>query len=463
MAQRTLPILLAAAGLASGCGFEPEVPTFEWEVGDAARATLAEAGLSAPDVAAARLEGSLELLFGTPSAPGYYLLDDWIDEYRDPNDAWWELSDEAIDAVRADNERRFAAQLAALEGAFADAAGGARPVEVPAPRSAPEAYARFRAAFAPLLDGEVAAADLHPDSPTEDEADEEYPTFTWGEEAVRFWRSYYPRLTESAELYRVRCLACHGASGAGDGPTGRFLEPPPRDFRAGLFKWARVEWSRRPQRADILRVLERGVDGTAMPSFRRLSRGELEGLVDWVRLLSLRGETETVAAALAAREGGVRHGTALQAYELVWSRWDDAPDQVALAPAAAPRPAEMTAARIARGADLFRGAQANCASCHGAGGRGDGEAIWEDGPDGKRVRRPDAWGHPSQPRDLTMGLFRGGDAPADLFRRIRFGIGGTIMPAADASLTDDDVWDLVYFVLSLSEAGAELEAAEAPR
>lgn len=463
MTPRPLAPLLAAAGLAAGCGFQPEVPTFEWEVGDAARATLEDAGVRSPEVAVARLEGSLELLFGTPSAPGYYVLDDWIDEYRDPSDAWWELSDAAVDAVRADNERRFSAQLAALEGAFADASGGARPIDVPAPRSAPVAFERFEAAFAPLLAGEVAAADLHPDSPSEDEADDEFPTFTWGEEAVRFWRSYYPSLRESAELYRVRCLACHGAGGAGDGPTGRYLDPPPRDFRAGLFKWARVEWSRRPQRGDLLRVLERGVEGTAMPSFRRLSRGELEGLVDWVRLLSLRGETESVAATLAARDGAVRHGTALQAYELVWGRWDDAVDQVAVAPEVAPRPAAMTAERIAHGAALFRGAQANCASCHGDGGRGDGEAIWEDGPDGARVRRPDAWGNPSQPRDLTAGLFRGGDAPADLFRRIRYGIGGTIMPAADASLTDDDVWDLVYFVLSLSDAGAELEVAEAPR
>lgn len=452
-----------AAAVLVGCGFEPEVPTFQWEVSEAARAKFSVAGVPAPELAAARLEGSLQSLFGTPSAPGYYLLDDWVDEYRDPNDAWWELSDDAVDAVRADNARRFGDQIAALEGAFADAPDEARPIDVPAPRSAPAAFARFEDSFAPLLDGEAAPTDLHPDSPAEDEADDEYPTFTWGEEALRFWTSYYPALTESAELYRVRCLACHGASGAGDGPTGRFLEPPPRDFRAGLFKWARVEWSRRPQRSDLLRVLENGVEGTAMPSFRRLTRGELEGLVDWVRLLSLRGETESVAATLGAREGDVRHGTALQAYELVWGRWDDAGEHIALAPALAPRPSEMTAARIAHGAELFRGAQANCASCHGAGGRGDGEAIWEDGPNGERVRRPDAWGDPSLPRDLTAGLFRGGDAPADLFRRIKYGIGGTIMPAADASLTDDDVWDLAYFVLSLSEKGAELGLAEAPR
>ena len=39
-----------------------------------------------------------------------------------------------------------------------------------------------------------------------------------------------------------------------------------------------------------------------------------------------------------------------------------------------------------------------------------------------------------------------------MFRRIRSGISGTIMPAADASLTDADVWDLVHYVESLIEA-----------
>ena len=49
----------------------------------------------------------------------------------------------------------------------------------------------------------------------------------------------------------------------------------------------------------------------------------------------------------------------------------------------------------------------------------------------------------------------GGGRPVDLYRRIKSGIGGTIMPAADASLTDDDLWALVHFVLSLSRTGEE--------
>jgi len=39
----------------------------------------------------------------------------------------------------------------------------------------------------------------------------------------------------------------------------------------------------------------------------------------------------------------------------------------------------------------------------------------------------------------------------DLYRRIRVGISGSIMPGASESLDEEAIWDLVYFVLS--EAG----------
>jgi|RhiMetdeSRZDD1v2_1073273.scaffolds.fasta_scaffold141897_5 high-affinity iron transporter len=33
--------------------------------------------------------------------------------------------------------------------------------------------------------------------------------------------------------YKAKCLGCHGASGAGDGPAGKVLKPPPRDWTKG--------------------------------------------------------------------------------------------------------------------------------------------------------------------------------------------------------------------------------------
>lgn len=41
-----------------------------------------------------------------------------------------------------------------------------------------------------------------------------------------------PGAAEAArEIYATRCVTCHGATGAGDGPGSAALDPPPRDFR----------------------------------------------------------------------------------------------------------------------------------------------------------------------------------------------------------------------------------------
>lgn len=437
----------AILGSLVGCGFEPEIPVFASVVSADTRDALLKAEVASPDLAAVRIGGALELYFGSPSAPGFHLTEDWLEEERNPSDAWWELSDGAVDLVRAGNRVRFAAQLAGIEAAAAGAG-----LQLRVPLRGGQSWVRWERDFGPVISGEAALTDLHWDSPSRGDASEDDPAFTWGDEAVRFWESYYPTLTESAELYRVRCLTCHGALGAGDGPTGMYLNPRPRDLRDGIFKWVDVEANRRPRRADLLQVLERGVRGSAMPSFRRYSRGELEGLVDWVRYLAVRGETEQMVVYFAGEDGAVDPARIKTAYDTVWDRWDAAVDQVAAVPNEVPRPAGVSPEMIGRGADLFRGSLANCASCHGGDGEGDGEAIWEVGSGGTRSRRLDRWGQPSQPRNLTAGVFFGGDRPRDLYRRIKHGIGGTIMPAADDSLTDADVWSLVYFVLSLSDS-----------
>src|SRR5690606_32397769 len=38
-------------------------------------------------------------------------------------------------------------------------------------------------------------------------------------------------------LYRKHCVHCHGISGDGRGPTALFLNPYPRDYRQGVYKF----------------------------------------------------------------------------------------------------------------------------------------------------------------------------------------------------------------------------------
>ncbi len=76
----------------------------------------------------------------------------------------------------------------------------------------------------------------------------------------------------------------------------------------------------------------------------------------------------------------------------------------------------------------------SCASGHGPTGKGDGL----DNPE-------DESGRPIQVRDLTSGAFRGGTAPREIFRRIRYGVPGMPMPA-QVALRDDEVWPLIHYV-----------------
>ena len=93
-------------------------------------------------------------------------------------------------------------------------------------------------------------------------------------------------------LYREHCAHCHGITGDGNGPTAAFLNPYPRDYRAGLFKFKSTPIGRRPLHEDLKKILIEGIPGTAMPSFRLLSDQEIESLVDYVKYLAIRGETE---------------------------------------------------------------------------------------------------------------------------------------------------------------------------
>ena len=96
-----------------------------------------------------------------------------------------------------------------------------------------------------------------------------------------------PSVAEGQALYRGNgCATCHGPLGHGDGPVGRTLKPPPRDFRdEQAFKnGTSVE--------AISETLEDGLtrDGSQMPRFDHLSRRERESLALFV--ISMRHQSE---------------------------------------------------------------------------------------------------------------------------------------------------------------------------
>jgi mono/diheme cytochrome c family protein len=289
-------------------------------------------------------------------------------------------------------------------------------------------------------------------------------------------------------LYREHCAHCHGISGDGVGPTAVFLNPYPRDYRKGQFKFKSTPVGQKPTHADLKRIVLEGIPGTAMPSFKLLPDLEVEALVDYVKYLSIRGEvergllTETTnldenARLVSATDKSAQQEQVAVVKEIVkgiLEKWDGAPAAVTSIP---PRPnltEEQLVNSVKHGRELFYGAIANCVKCHGDSALGDGQTTDYDEwakefiNDGKKPEVVSTYvslgllpPRTIRPRNLRQGVFRGGMRPIDIYWRIMNGIEGTPMPALATNirqpsdppeakkLMPEEIWDLVNYVESL--------------
>ncbi len=268
-------------------------------------------------------------------------------------------------------------------------------------------------------------------------------------------------------LYRQHCAHCHGITGDGYGTTARFLNPYPRDYRRGVFKFKSTERTARPTTADLKRTLVEGIPGTAMPSFRLLADSELDALVEYVKYLSIRGETEQFLWALVVDDEEqlpLGRDLIIEQVAGVAQNWTDA-EGLVLAPPERPE------ANVEEGRRLFRNKDSQCLKCHGTSGLGDGgELVFDDWNKDKTPENGHLFHLPKQelrPRNLRLGIYRGGRRPVDIYRRIAAGINGTPMPssglsagASNAPLTPEQIWHVVDYVMSLPYEEASPAPAE---
>ncbi len=56
---------------------------------------------------------------------------------------------------------------------------------------------------------------------------------------------------KGAQIYQLYCVTCHGVTGDGQGPVGKTLDPPPRDFTKGDFKYGSSD-------KDVFEVISNG-------------------------------------------------------------------------------------------------------------------------------------------------------------------------------------------------------------
>jgi mono/diheme cytochrome c family protein len=299
-------------------------------------------------------------------------------------------------------------------------------------------------------------------------------------------------------LYREHCAHCHGVTGDGMGPTAAFLNPYPRDYRPGVFKFKSTERADKPTHADLLRILRNGIAGTSMPSFALLSDPQIDALAEYVKYLSIRGETELALMRAYFELDDEAQGVLPETKEFlvdetlvpIAEKWKTASDAQIAVP---DMPADIDmVASIAKGRELFYGDKANCVKCHGVTGLGDGQANDYDdwnkaiveinkeimgglakagetstsgmsAEEAAEHRKQVAWlGRFSNvidgdalrprtipPRNLRTGVYRGGRRPLDLYYRIHAGINGAPMPAAKGTVPPEDIWHIVNYIRSL--------------
>jgi DMSO reductase family type II enzyme heme b subunit len=225
-----------------------------------------------------------------------------------------------------------------------------------------------------------------------------------------------PQLVEKGSVvYFKRCSFCHGLLGDGDGPAAEFLDPRPRDFTLGTYKFRTTQSGKLPIDEDLFRTVSRGLPGTAMQGFDNavikngLTEEERWAVIAYIKTF---------------------------APEFKDPQFDPYKQIVKLPQNLPP----MSEATIAKGKEVFE--RAKCWECHGKQGRGDGQKVFD---------RTDDWGFPIRIRNITHPWkIKAGDTVEDIYIRFTTGINGTPMPSfVEGVKSEEDRWYLAIYAKTL--------------
>jgi cytochrome c oxidase cbb3-type subunit I/II len=245
----------------------------------------------------------------------------------------------------------------------------------------------------------------------------------WASLSINQSLSNQEYLKHGKQLYGQSCVGCHGEKGDGNGPGSVFLNPRPRDFTKGIFKFSSAPLGYLPTDADLLRTISQGLHGTSMPSFRLMTENSKISLIEYIKTFS--------------------------------DAWKD-PAKRKEPTQGAPFPADdfknhgKFIARAQKGRTLYL---ENCMVCHGAKGHGDGEGGME---------LSDEWGNAIKPANLTKSTIKSGSSVKDIYRTVMNGLNGTPMVSYKDTITDDGLWDLTAYVLYLRGLNSGLYGSNPP-
>ncbi len=233
-------------------------------------------------------------------------------------------------------------------------------------------------------------------------------------------------IAQGKTIYFSRCSFCHGLLGDGNGPAADYMDPRPRDFTLGTFKFRTTHSGELPLDEDLFRTVSRGLPGTGMQAFDS----------DVIK----NGLTE-------AQRWAVIYYIKTFVQEFDDPEFDPYKKVVSLP---ASRPA-FSEALVAEGKKIFE--RAKCWECHGKLGRGNGQKAFD---------REDDWGFPIRIRNVTHPWkIKAGSDVEDIYMRFSTGINGTPMPSFVKALTDEERWSLANFIKSLQHELTEHEVLSA--
>jgi cytochrome c553 len=238
--------------------------------------------------------------------------------------------------------------------------------------------------------------------------------------------------------YVRHCYACHGLEGDGRGPSAPGLNPQPRDLRNAQFKFGWVT-DGLPHDDDIMRLLQGGLHGTAMLAWQ-VPEPELIAIVGYIKTFSEPG--------MGWRDLEVGLG------EKVTTPAEDSWEG---------REAEA----VAEGNSLYH-TTANCWKCHPAYSsreyiyeqaqiRGIGASFDENMYDSKLQEETYFYANGEAidvlPPDYTFSRLRVSHGVEGIYKTIRGGLGGGIMPNHTTGYTEQDILAIAYYVDSLVKLG----------
>ena len=220
--------------------------------------------------------------------------------------------------------------------------------------------------------------------------------------------------TAGKAVYVKWCAGCHGDAGAGDGPAAHYMLPRPRDFTGAVYQIRSTASGELPTDADLLRAVDQGLPGTAMPGWKtRLSDRERRSVIAYLKTFSTFFADTTIRPKPLAFGGAPGGGGGAEAIRVGRQFYDSI----------------------------------GCRKCHGDRGRGDGPSA--------PTLKDDA-GLPIFAADLSQNWrFNGGGTVEDIYHRLRTGLDGTPMPSFSdlldqKFLTDEQLWRVAQYVRSLS-------------